>query len=748
MNPIAFAVQQIENTMQNLCPDEAERLRPFWPSLLAAQQAGHSFIFVSDEEAAVLRSAVQSVGDGRTATPLVLHGRRLFTGRVFAWEQALAQQLYRLASGGSVRSPEDDDDALQQENADALARAGATSLAQAAQGDLFGGDGRPPEAEETAGHQAANGLLSAAQNAVAAVMSGDGHGGIRPPEAMGAAVPAVEAADWPHSAGGLGSHDFRPPEDTARFLSQTKDGVWPNVLNGGNTDADGVSAHDRPPEAANDAWWQTVNGAVGQFAADAHGQHDDAWLRQRLQAWFPDALSQGQQAACALAVLQRLTFITGGPGTGKTTTVAKLLALLCGDGGILPRIALAAPTGKAAAHMSRSLQRALQHLPDTGETALAEPVRRHLAALEGQTLHRLLRLNADGVANQARDWGSSGFLPYDVIVVDEASMLDWPLLLQLLAAVAPNARCVLLGDEAQLPPVGLGGILPLLPRETRLTPAQAQTLAAWLPTPLPFQVAEQPEPLASHIARLHHSHRFDARGGVGVLARAVAAGETDAACAAFVELADDLSVWAQSLSHLAERLYGLQVAYWQAVDAGDVAACFAAYQQVAVLAAQRAQAEAFNRAYVAQLRQQRPAIGDGPYFAGQALMMTENDYSVHVFNGDIGIVLPHEGALMAFFPDGADFRPVALGRLPACDTAFAMTVHKSQGSEFGEVWLLPPDEHSEHGLFDRSLLYTAITRARQRFAYCGDLADLPPAIERTHKRRTALRQQLARVWRA
>lgn len=681
MNPIAFAVQQIENTMQNLCPDEAERLRPFWPSLLAAQQAGHSFIFVSDEEAAVLRSAVQSVGDGRTATPLVLHGRRLFTGRVFAWEQALAQQLYRLASGGSVRPPEDDNDALRQENADALARAGATSLAQAVQGDLFGGDGRPSEAEETAGHQVANGLLSAAQNAVAADISGDESSGIR------------------------------------------------------------------PPEAADDALWQTAGGA-GQFAADAHGQHDDAWLRQRLQAWFPDAVSQGQQAACALAVLQRLTFITGGPGTGKTTTVAKLLALLCGDGGILPRIALAAPTGKAAAHMSRSLQRALQHLPDKGETALTEPVRRHLAALEGQTLHRLLRLNADGVANQARDWGSSGFLPYDVIVVDEASMLDWPLLLQLLAAVAPNARCVLLGDEAQLPPVGLGGVLPLLPRETRLTPAQAQTLAAWLPTPLPFQVAEQPEPLASHIARLHHSHRFDARGGVGVLARAVAAGETDAACAAFVELADDLSVLAQPLSHLAERLYGLQVAYWQAVDAGDVAACFVAYQQVAVLAAQRAQAEAFNRAYVAQLRQQRPAIGDGPYFAGQALMMTENDYSVHVFNGDIGIVLPHEGALMAFFPDGAGFRPVALGRLPTCDTAFAMTVHKSQGSEFGEVWLLPPDERSEHGLFDRSLLYTAITRARQRFAYCGDLTDLPLAIERTHKRRTALRQQLARVWRA
>lgn len=747
MNPIAFAVQQIENTMQNLCPDEAERLRPFWPSLLAAQQAGHSFIFVSDEEAAVLRSAVQSVGDGRTATPLVLHGRRLFTGRVFGWEQALAQQLWRLASGGTVRPPEDDNDALRQENADALARAGAKSLAQAVQGDLFGGDGRPPEAEETAGHQVANGLLSAAQNGVVAVMSGDGRGGIRPPEAVGDAVPAVEAADWPPSAGESVSHDFRLPEDAGGFLSQTADGVWPNVLNGDNTDTDGWSAHDRPPEAADDALWQTAGGA-GQFAADAHGQHDDAWLRQRLQAWFPDAVSQGQQAACALAVLQRLTFITGGPGTGKTTTVAKLLALLCGDGGILPRIALAAPTGKAAAHMSRSLQRALQHLPDTGETALAEPVRRHLAALEGQTLHRLLRLNADGVANQARDWGSSGFLPYDVIVVDEASMLDWPLLLQLLAAVAPNARCVLLGDEAQLPPVGLGGILPLLPRETRLTPAQAQTLAAWLPTPLPFQVAEQPEPLASHIARLHHSHRFDASGGVGVLARAVAAGETDAACAAFVELADDLSVWAQSLSHLAERLYGLQVAYWQAVDAGDVAACFVAYQQVAVLAAQRAQAEAFNRAYVAQLRQQRPAIGDGPYFAGQALMMTENDYSVRVFNGDIGIVLPHEGALMAFFPDGAGFRPVALGRLPACDTAFAMTVHKSQGSEFGEVWLLPPDERSEHGLFDRSLLYTAITRARQRFAYCGDLADLPPAIERTHKRRTALRQQLARVWRA
>ena len=180
-------------------------------------------------------------------------------------------------------------------------------------------------------------------------------------------------------------------------------------------------------------------------------------------------------------------------------------------------------------------------------------------------------------------------------------------------------------------------------------------------------------------------------------------------------------------------------AYWQAVNSGDPAACFSAQQQLVVLAARRSQAAEFNREYRKLLAAQGRAAEQG-WFAGQVLMVAENDYAVNVFNGDIGIVLPHGGGLAAFFPDAGGFRAVSLSRLPAHDTAFAMTVHKSQGSEYQEVWLL--GDEADSALFDRTLLYTAITRARRRFGYAGQMSALIAAVQRKNHRRTGLGEAL------
>ena len=166
--------------------------------------------------------------------------------------------------------------------------------------------------------------------------------------------------------------------------------------------------------------------------------------RQNLADWFQETGSEGQQAAAALALLQPFMLISGGPGTGKTTTVAKLLALLCDAAPVLPRIALAAPTGKAAAHMARSLHKALARF------AVPEAVKAHLQALDGQTVHRLLKLRPPQMQPQ---FDAESPLPLDILVVDEASMLDLSLLLNLLRAVPNGCRVVLLGDEDQLPSV-------------------------------------------------------------------------------------------------------------------------------------------------------------------------------------------------------------------------------------------------------------------------------------------------------
>ena len=426
-------------------------------------------------------------------------------------------------------------------------------------------------------------------------------------------------------------------------------------------------------------------------------------LRALLQQWFADAGSRDQQAAAALTLLQNFMLVSGGPGTGKTTTVAKLLALLCQNGS-LPRIALAAPTGKAAARMAQSLHQAVAKI-----SGLDDAVRGHLSALQGQTVHRLLGLRPPQMQPV---FHAGNPLPLDVLLLDEASMLDNGLLLQTLSALPDGCRVVLLGDADQLPSVGAGAVLEALSQGEALSPATAELLRELLPQGWQTELRE-------HSARLAVSHRFDSGSGIGVLARAVVEGDGAAAEQVFAGFPEQLARREGSI---------------------DEMAVFEHYADAVVLCALREEAAAFNRAYRRLLQAHGRADAED-WFAGQILMVSRNDPAQQLFNGDIGIVLPHQGVPAVWFADGARLRPVPPARLPEHDSAFAITVHKSQGSEYREVWLPLPAVAEQ--LPDRTLLYTAVTRAKERFV-CWNAALLAEAVHKQSRRHSALADFLRR----
>lgn len=464
---------------------------------------------------------------------------------------------------------------------------------------------------------------------------------------------------------------------------------------------------------------------------------------QDLQAWFPEAASRPQQFAAALALCQPFVLINGGPGTGKTTTVAKILALLLKHvwpADYPPRIALAAPTGKAAAHMAQALHRAVAALPLDEQTAAV------LMHLEGQTVHRLLRLTPplmECAYHQAEP------LPVDVLVVDESSMLDLSLFRLLVRSLATGSRLILLGDANQLAAVGVGNVLADLSQSTCITPLLMQQLTTLLPA-LPSLSVSPTAHMAAHVATLSHSFRFQADQGIGALALACMRADSEAAQQAMADFPAQLQWGKTQLSRLYQELYSLQQEWWQAVAQGDIEAVFSHLTKVMVLAVRRRDAQEFNAGYRFFLQQQGHAGLDN-WFAGMPLLITQNDYNTGVYNGDVGVVLPDRQTpqrLMAYFKTGTQYRAIPLSRLPEHETAFAITVHKSQGSEYERVWLLAPqtEEDVAEPLFNQALLYTALTRARWQFVFCGVPAQLERAIHQRQRRNSGLASAVERLY--
>ena len=456
---------------------------------------------------------------------------------------------------------------------------------------------------------------------------------------------------------------------------------------------------------------------------------------------FPQATHDDRQAlAAALALRHALLLVTGGPGTGKTTTTARLLVLLVAQalhaGRASPRIALAAPTGRAAERMAESVRQAVQALAASGVDADL------LAALptSGTTLHRLLGTIPD--SPRFRHDGDNP-LPFDVVVVDEASMIDLPLMAKLVDAVASGTRLVLLGDPDQLPSVEAGDVLAAIlgaaGEGDAMERGDADVLRPLLgdadnTSVLAQEGGEARFPgIRVHLQRgWRQSEALD----LAPLAAAVREGDADAALA-------QLRAGTLSNVHFHEGLADpleLQrddlLAHFRALGhAATPADALAQSTRLRLLTAVREgpQGARTLNARIERLLAEGGGAGRAPqgHFQGQLLIVTENSYRHRLFNGDIGVCMRDAaGTLVAWFPGDDAGHPRAFhpAALPAHESAFAMTVHKAQGSEFDTVWLLLPARGNR--VLSRELVYTGITRARRALHVAGSEAVIREALAR------------------
>lgn len=443
-------------------------------------------------------------------------------------------------------------------------------------------------------------------------------------------------------------------------------------------------------------------------------------LAEQLAALFAGNQREGddpdwQRVACALALRQRLTIISGGPGTGKTTTVTRLLALLqqqslTRDGEAL-RIRLAAPTGKAAARLSESIAGAV------GRLAVPAAVRDAIPQ-EAQTLHRLLGARPD--TRHFRHHAEAP-LSLDLLVVDEASMVDLEMMAALLEAMPADARLILLGDKDQLASVEAGSVLGDLcagagvDDGTGYSEPLRDYLQAVAGEPLP--AATQTNPLADHVAMLRKSFRFRADSGIGALARAANAGDGRGFVQVLKDGFQDLATLDIDATAFERAVVAGYQELFEALRAGaSPSAILALQSRFQVLCALRRGpwgVEGLNERIARALWQQGWISRTDGWFAGRPVMVTHNDPQLGLYNGDLGLTLPDEGGrLRVCFPQGDGVRQVLPSRLDAAATAFAMTVHKSQGSEFEHVLFALPARANP--IVTRELIYTGITRARSR----------------------------------
>lgn len=438
-----------------------------------------------------------------------------------------------------------------------------------------------------------------------------------------------------------------------------------------------------------------------------------ALLQQLFAAGATTLGTDLQRRACEVAAQGLFTLITGGPGTGKTTTVTRLLALLVHlaqqAGAPAPRIKLAAPTGKAASRLTQSIGRSAAALP----AGFALDV----AALQATTLHGLLGLRGDERDRELR------IVDADIVVVDEASMVDLELMARLFAAVPATTRLVLLGDKDQLASVEAGAVL--------------------------AQLCQRPA-LQSRIVTLTHSHRFRADSGIGQWAAAVNSGD-----ARLVQsLCEAAPAWRAGADAPVQRLALRQArepqllqciregwsAWLQGLRQLDGQHC--SDDQAIELLNQlgRFQVLCALRSGLWGVQMLNPQIqhglglGNALWFAGRPVMVTRNDTALRLMNGDVGLCLPRDGMLrVAFIDSEGGLRWISPARLESVETVFAMTVHKSQGSEFGRVLLVLPDQPSP--VLTRELLYTGITRAKEGMVLLAPkLSVLTQAVQRQVQR--------------
>jgi len=460
-------------------------------------------------------------------------------------------------------------------------------------------------------------------------------------------------------------------------------------------------------------FWHYEDVVASRIRALLVRQGDDAAAIFERLFGSADDIDRDQQRAVLAAADKPFSVISGGPGSGKTSTVVRILAVLLAREPDC-RIALAAPTGKAAARMQEAIKQRLDGLDiDAG---LRDRMR-----LEAQTLHRLLEYRG-----QTFEHGADNPLAVDCVIIDEASMIDLKLMYQLLLALPPAARLILIGDRDQLASVAAGNILGDI-------------------TGHGCDVDAGDSAVAGAVSLLGGNYRFSGDSAIGRLADHVNRGETDSA----IELLSAQGFGLQWWDDEAAQTLDSAALDWICEAYAPIFACRTAAEALDIYEASRVLCatnrgplgvDAIGQSISASLVS-HAGLPAAELYSGLPIMITRNHYSLGLFNGDSGILWRDESGLKACFRSEHGVRAIALNRLPAYTPAWASTVHKSQGSEFDSVLLVLPADPASEAL-SRELLYTAVTRARQNFLLQAARPVLSASIERLTRRYSGLAGKL------
>lgn len=458
-----------------------------------------------------------------------------------------------------------------------------------------------------------------------------------------------------------------------------------------------------------DRYWreekQVCDDLLGLFAAQPTAEFPD------LARLFPSGFEEQREAA-EIALSQAVTVLTGGPGTGKTTTVARLLALLAEQAELAvaarPRVALAAPTGKAAARLQEAVAIEVEKLDAADRSRLGE--------LQAVTLHRLLGSKPKTSSRFRHNRGNR--LPHDMIVVDETSMVSLTMMARLLEAVRPDARLIFVGDADQLASVEAGAVLADL----------VDGLSARADV---------------RVAALRTSHRFGQ--SIGSLADAIRLGDADRVLE-LLRSGDEHIEFINETDRLRSVLVPQAVRLHESAVLGAADVALATLNEHRLLCAHREGpfgVRQWNRQIEKWLSEETGLPAWSEWYPGRPLLVTANDYGLRVYNGDTGVVVAGPDGLRALISGATGPLDFSISRLSEVDTMHAMTIHKSQGSQVDEVTVLMPSEDSR--LLTRELFYTAVTRAKRKVRVVGSEASIRAAIERRVARASGLAQRLQAV---
>lgn len=448
-----------------------------------------------------------------------------------------------------------------------------------------------------------------------------------------------------------------------------------------------------------------------------------------------------QKLAAIVSCRHPLSIISGGPGTGKTWAVSKILTVLLQQQNDL-NIKLAAPTGKAAARLSESIKSLSSHL------TLHKNLKKHMPT-EAVTLHRLLGIHR--YTHRPR-YHQQNPLVCDVLVLDEASMIDQQMMAMLCSALPAECKLILLGDKDQLSSVEAGSVFADLCgglQQTECTTDQCGWLKQTWNYELPLHTTDYR--LADHVVVFQKSHRFDEGSGIGLLARSINLGDSKT-CVALLKAAskNDPISWKNpsenellnSIRKQAEKNY---LPMMKAESLSQAFKLFHQYQILSAVWAGPTGVDTINSIIENWLKAQNKLNPDTLYYTGKPLMMTSNVHQYDIHNGDIGILWPDDsGQLKIWFEQGrGEYRKLSLSQCPQHKTAYAMTVHKSQGSEFNKVLLILP--YSETAVSTRELFYTGITRASENVEIWASQEMIEFTINKKTERVSGLMERLARV---